>query len=155
MTLNPQLWYVRWFFWCCRMLDRFWHTDHDQCKQATNLCQFFRILFFGTLINALVIAGYCYVLFVVFVLPFLLFAPLSIGLALAATFGAISAFVAFVVLIWGCVVGISKTTDYLSKKKLDHTDDKPGFWKVLIHYLVSIKQRFCPLISFSGGNTDV
>ncbi len=163
MTLNFELWYVHWFFWCCQVLDRFWLTEHGRWsygrekrfKFGTNLCQFFRIIFFGTLIAAIVFGAYAYIFFVAVVLPFLLFAPLSIGFAVAVVIGIIAGVLAFIALVWGCVVTIGKTADHFGKKKLNQTDDKPGFVKVLIHYLVSVKQRFCPMISFSGGNTDV
>lgn len=155
MELNPRLWYVQWFFWSCRVLQRFCSTRSSaffhreyRYRNGTNLCHFFRTLLWGTLIFLGVIGLYAYAIFAFLVLPFMLFSYLSVLTVVGVIVGVL-ALTACVIAIVHLVV---KMGTWLVKRhpKPSRPSDQPRFAKVVRSYWTAIHDRICPLIKFRG-----
>ena len=108
MEAHSDQWYVGWFRWSCRVLDRFvrlrrYDREH-RYQHGTNLCHFFRTLFWGTTVAAASLAMWAWTAYVVVVMPLTMF-PLAglahtIGLVLACIAGlAVLVFSVLLVLI--------------------------------------------------------
>lgn len=156
MNLQSRLWYVRWFFWCCRVLDNFMNTKpthyRRQVKYAngTNLCHFFRILMWGNLLFVLTLAAYGYVFFTVFILPLILFKFVSVGIVVLLCCIGAGAFVLLVFLIWrlGKAIGTWQANYALAHPKKPSDPTRPRFWRVMAGYYRAIKEKICPIIRF-------
>lgn len=163
MNLSTESWYARWFFWSCRVRDRFFlspqkrdyhNSEHNYRLVGTNLCQFFRVLLIGVIITALTLGMYGYIAFVLLILPFLLFKVYTLGTILLTIIGILCVAAAFVGLIFGIVVGTGRTFRYLHDRNAAQPTGEPSFWGLVLTYLMAIKQRFCPTIKFSGPIDD-
>jgi hypothetical protein len=155
MNINIKTWYVYWFFWSCRVIDNFcgirWRSRNreNRYRDGTNLCQFFRTLLLGALFSSLWFALYAWIGFVVIVLPFILFHITSIGVFSVTVAGILAGVVGFIALLWGIIIGGSVVFDYImdrSEKLIDYP--KIGFFTLCFHYIASIKNKFCPTITF-------
>jgi hypothetical protein len=157
MQLDLNLWYVRWFFWSCHARDRFLllPSTRDVYSSAqkfrlsgTNLCQFVRMLFIGVAIVMLTVATYLYLLFVVLILPFILFRFMSIGATLLFALEVLLGITLTVTIIIGIAIGINRTVSYLHDRTTSQPERSPGFFRLMIAYFVAVKRRYCPMIVF-------
>ena len=152
MEARSDQWYVGWFRWSCRVLDRFVrlrYTREYRYEHGTNLCHYFRTLAYGTAIAAGSLALWAWTIYVVLIMPFTMF-PLAgllstVGLALAAAAG-----------VFGLMVGVlmvasatEKAPEAFMRIRGRVAERSPGFAGVVWTYLVGIKRRFCPTITFS------
>jgi hypothetical protein len=165
MQLNLNLWYVKWFFWSAWVMDHFTKTErkrqffsrtekyHDK---GTTLCQFIRTLFLGTLIYLSTIALIAYSLFVVLILPFILFPALNIVLSVGLVTMVTTIIIAGV---FGLIFGIDKFNEKYEVLKTSKPtkSDEPSFIKTLFAYIKAVKQQVCPLVTFTNnqGGTNV
>lgn len=155
MNCDMNLWYVKWFFWSLDIIDQFtgntgrWKTPRAETfKNGTNLCHFFRSILYGSLIFTHTFCLYGFVVFVVFILPFILFPPSGVFGIIALILLAVTAISAGI----GAAVGIVYCGGYgYEKIKVYYQKEtkNPGFCTVVITYVVSIKQMFCPTIIFN------
>lgn len=151
MQAEDHQWYVKWFKWNCRVLDRFWQLDcirEIKYDAGTNLCHFFQVLLWGTVVQVVSMAIWAYVIFTVFVLPWLLF-------SMSGVLGTVAGFLAVIAAIAGIVVGTvgaleSKTWVNRKWETLGQVapGQPPKFYQVMWQYVASIKQKFCPTIQF-------
>lgn len=158
MQLNLQTWYVQWFFWSLRVLDRFCKTangrrnfsSEEKYYHGTNICHFFRTLLLGNLIAAVTLATYGLLLWAI-ILPFLLFPLVSVGKTVLIVLAMLTTVALTMFIIIGGARGVNHVIQRLNTRPVN---TQPGFWKLLIHYIVSIKQQFCPIIQFRGDSPD-
>jgi|ERR1035437_3554979 hypothetical protein len=165
MALNPDAWFVKWFFWSCHMIDHFWltqsgrfyHSRAEKYKNGTNLCHFFRTLLWGSLMAAAVAGLYLYGIFVIFILPFILFQAYSIFEIIGIVLAIAAGFVFFVGIIVGFVYVVRKTVERIRDwrdancdKSIEKIKPKLGFVFLAMEYIRAAKQRICPLITFGG-----
>ena len=151
MEAHSDQWYVGWFRWSCRVLDRFvrlrrYDREH-RYQHGTNLCHFFRTLFWGTTVAAASLAMWAWTAYVVVVMPLTMF-PLAglahtIGLVLACIAGL--AVLVFSVLL---VLSAAEKVPEIAGKVKPNMERAPGFARVAWTYVRSVKQRFCPTITF-------
>lgn len=160
MQVNSDQWYVRWFLWNCRIVDK-WINLHRPSQrveramsQGTNLCTFFRTILLGTLVALLSLAVWAWVAFVLLVAPFLLFNMTTVAMSVAL-------FVAVLVaamLLAAAVVGAPDAIRWVARKTSNAVKDAPQhaptFLQVFGRYLVGVKQRFCPTITIREKNND-
>jgi hypothetical protein len=151
MQALDRQWYVKWFKWNCKILDRFWETHpHREHKyeNRTNLCAFFQILFWGTVLQIVIAATYVFMFTTVFILPWVLFPATSVLLGV----GSVLAIFLVVVLVVISIVGAKDGAAWMRKtvhKWVTPEPEKPmKFIHVVCQYVVSIKHKFCPTISF-------
>jgi len=166
MNLHSQLWYVRWFFWCCRVIDRFCSTQRalafessrlTKYARGTDLCHFFRILVWGNLIFLVTLSVFGYVLYVVFVLPLILFSFINVTqLVIQAilTLGGIGS------LLFGLILLLNALGHWRQSYLLTHPakpvdPTRPGFWRVIGDYYGALKARLCPIIKFVEAAHEV
>jgi hypothetical protein len=157
MNMKLTTWYVQWFFWSCHVIDRFCLTSNqrdyisvfERYQNGTNLCRFFHVLFLGVAINAIIVIWYASLLFIVFVLPFRLFSAYNIGFSMMVVALIIAAMVAFVVVLWRCVVLLRRFLDYRAAHPKPPKEVEP-FMSVFWAYLKALKERYCPIIKFEG-----
>jgi len=159
MQANTNQWYVRWFIWSCRVLDRFnpadYHADMRErraLEEGTNLCTFFRTLLWGLLVSAYNLLAYAALVYAVLILPFQLFNLSAIAAVFMVIFSVVVVATAFTVGISAVPYAAGKIVRHVAKRRQD--DGPPGFLKVCWRYLVGIKQRFCPMITFVQENRD-
>lgn len=158
MDLSQHTWYVRWFFWCCRIEDRFCTPKHrrdrgytrtERYRAGTNLCHFFRTLLLGSLLFALTLALYFYVLFVLVILPLLTFPALQLAydafLVLAITAGSVA--IAMVILIGFPWIGKSWQA-WKPAVPPRGPPAEPRFFRLIQQYYRALKDQICPLIVF-------
>jgi hypothetical protein len=144
-------WYVKWFKWNCKILDRFWsthpHREHKY-ENRTNLCAFFQILFWGTVVQIVIAATYMFMFTTVFILPWVLFPATSVLWGV----GSALAIFTVVALVISSIVGARDGAAWMRNRVHKWTQPDPGkpmnFMHVVYQYVVSIKQKFCPMISF-------
>ena len=137
-------------------MDR-WRPSRDREYMAlllgTNLCQFFRTLLWGAMIGAWSIALWAYMAFVALVLPFLLFNVTSIAMHIAIVFGMTSAFISIIVALFMIPNAASWIRTRISNITTNENPDRPpGFLRVCWRYIVGIKNRFCPTITFKEND---
>jgi hypothetical protein len=165
MTLNPNAWFVKWFFWSCHMIDHFWLTQSGRFyssrakkyKNGTNLCHFFRTLLWGSLMTVAVAGLYLYGIFVILILPFIEFQTRSIFEVIGIILAILAGLAILVGSIWGLihvfVITLERIRDWREAncdKSIEKIKPKLGFIFLAMEYLRAIKQRICPLISFGG-----
>jgi hypothetical protein len=152
MQANFNQWYVQWFIWSCRAMDR-WGTDRNRESNArrngTNLCQFFRILLWGAMISTWSIALWAYMAFVVLVLPFILFNVTSIAMIAAIVVAAAAAIIGLLFALFAIPDAARWVGSRMSRITDVNDRDQPlGFFQVCWQYIAGIKKRFCPTITF-------
>lgn len=161
MELNSDLWYVKWFFWSCKVLDYFTRTGESRrwngersktfAKNGTNLCQFVRTLFWGTSIYTLQFVVYALVVYVLVIKPFLLFSAASVLTLVGVVVGTIVGGIAVLGgAVWGLDVVSSKVKDLLSNRSEKEVNDTPTFLSVMWQYVVAQKRKICPMVAFTG-----
>lgn len=112
LTLEMNVWYVRWFQQSCQIIGAFWYLNCnkremflERNKKTTDLCSFFWILFFGVLISAFTCLTYSSpVLVFLLALHYYPFWTIlhTLGLVLLI-FGSTTAFFGFLFgLVWVC-----------------------------------------------------
>lgn len=152
MNLSANRWYVAWFFWSCRALDNFcggWDDRNSKyAAKGTNLCHFFRTLMWGSLIFTSVFALYIWVVFVVLVLPFILFKFASVGGALLVVTGIILGAITFLAALIGIFQGGILVTETIKTRNANLQQKEPSFLSLVIAYIVATKKKFCPTIQF-------
>lgn len=161
MNVNSNQWYVRWFFWNCRALDNFTSRDlryddprEEQYSEGTNLCQFFRVMLFGTLVSLASVGSVIYTVFCFVILPFLLFNATNVLSAVGVVFGV---FVGAIGLVCICVAapgGVEWVTKK-TKQTLKNQEKSPSFFYVFCQYIIGVKKRFCPTITFKKEDSNV
>lgn len=154
MKANINQWYVQWFFWNCRALDNFTNrefrhqTREEKYSTGINLCEFFRVLLFGTLVAVASVATVIHALFVVLVLPFLLFDAVSVLVTVGIGISFIVFGSGFLALLFSAPIVAEWVRDRITSLTPDTSSERPGFFRVVWQYLVGIKQKFCPIITF-------
>lgn len=165
MNLPPTSWYVRYFFWCCSVFDHFWFTEGGRMvrgrywkyQDGTNLCSFFRMLLFGTLIAAAVVSSYLGAIFVALILPFILFGWMSVGFLLMIVCAVITGFIALLLGIWGVCILVKRAADALNQRAERRAYDPsptPSFWSVVCTYWTAIHNRICPIVAFKSNQNQ-
>lgn len=153
MQVNSDQWYVRWFLWNCQIMDQFLNHDRHQTRaeralrRGTDLCTFFRTILVGSLIVLANLGLWLYVFCVFFVAPFLLFnittVAMTVGFVVAVVAGAFT----LVVVVMSTPEAV-KWAARKTRSAVEAAPEKaPTFLQVCYHYLVGIKQRFCPTIT--------
>jgi membrane protein implicated in regulation of membrane protease activity len=155
-NLNPNLWYVRWFFWSTEILDEFTGRNRiwDRRHHGTNLCQFIRVtLVWCPLVLLLHSIMYGAAVFALTVTPVYLFG----GYFYACIIGAI---VALICMIFG-IKWFNRRRyerERRSPRKRDLERERaelvvvakdPDFFEVLGAYLAAKKQKVCPMMTFA------
>ena len=147
-----KTWYVKWFLWNCKVLDRFTDRPHRFTKysQGTNLCEFFKIILYGT--GATILTVFSWLLLVmVAVLTFVLFPLSGIFIVIAYMVGCM----AVLFTIMATLVGVIAASENVSEKfERLLSDDSTSFIKVLYNYYKGVKEKFCPFITFSDDKKD-
>jgi hypothetical protein len=139
MELTKNIWYVRWFFFNCKILDRYCLSSYreKQYKNGTNLCHFIRTLLYGSLALFLLTFLYTYIIYVI-VLPFILFPYMEVIITIAMTiFVIISTTSVFLILI-----------EWKESRSSTVKNNPAAFMTIIKLYYISWKEKFCPTINF-------
>lgn len=151
METNNSQWYVKWFKWNCAVLDRFWSRDVPriyQFQNGTNLCHFFQVLFWGTVVQIASVAAWAFAVFTFLIMPWVLFSALSVIITVGVIVGILAAFIAVVAV----AVGIKDAKEWVVLKTQQALNPEPGaapkFYQVAWQYAVGVKKKFCPTIQF-------
>jgi hypothetical protein len=160
VQVNSSQWYVRWFLWNCMVLDRWWNSEYVPMRarrameHGTDLCTFFRTILLGTVVAALNLGIWLYMVGVFLVAPFLLFNVTTVAMSVAVVLGIVAAIFALAT----AVVFAVSATQWLGRKARvaahDAPSAAPSFLQVFGRYLVGIKQRFCPTITIQEKRHD-
>lgn len=150
MITNSNAWYVKWFMWNCHVLDKFSNSypRHIRYEQGTNLCTFFQILFWGTLVQVLSVVTWAYVIMTFLILPWWLFSITQVLTVVGITLGILG----IIALVVSMLVGAPEIKQWVQKKA--HTmftpepNHTPKFYQVAAQYVMGIKRKFCPTIQF-------
>ena len=164
MELHTNRWYVQWFFLSLRVIDRFtggndeyWHAENGM---STNLCQFMRVtLIWAPLVVALNLAVYGLVLSALIFVPLYYFGldgSLTIYGAILIFFTAVAllAFLFWVAVTLTSIIrdGSSELAYVLRRRKerkaAERTTNGPSFGSLIWQYVVAVKRRVCPIITF-------
>jgi hypothetical protein len=162
MNLAADLWYVKWFFWSCGVLDRFtltaskrrYKSRKERFARSTNLCQFFRTLLLGTLVFLIVLGIEGYLLYAILIQPFLIFGTSSIMRVCIVAIAAISILAVFVGFIALVVYGVRRFFWWVEHRPKGTPHHRPQFVDVAVSYYRAIKQQICPTIAFKGSDSD-
>jgi hypothetical protein len=150
--MDPGLWFVNWFFWSCRILDKLFPPGFEyrevQYQNGTNICHFFRTLLFGMTALSLVLAWYMLLFFVGFVLPFILFHASSIGFAIFIMGCVVVAGVIIVATVFGIIKLGAMYLEYRREQMPHEPSNKPSFLTLAYLYLKAWKERYCLIIEF-------
>ena len=153
MKTSVNAWYVRWFMWNCRVLENVFPNKIMYYENGTNLCQFFRTLLFGTIAAVWSIAVYVYIATVALIMPFVLFGAMPVISTLAIVIAAVSLFIGSIVLVMYTAERSSDASSWITEKTMG-TSEHPTFLAVIVNYIVGVKKKFCPTITFVKENTD-
>lgn len=162
MLVNSNLWYVRWFKFNCKVMDKFTgkcalmessrreHKFHDHAS----LCQFFRINVLGTLVQASSLATHMYAAGVFLVAPFVLFSFFQVVITVLVVLAAIAFLVGLACLgfLAGPISNFVTGTRNKMHNYLHSNDQSPGMINLIIHYILALKAKFCPTIHFTKDN---
>ena len=163
MELNPNVWYVRLFFWSFEIWSAFLEGDYARDrshmeKNGTNLCFFIRVMVVYMPLVLLLHLGLVVVAVIsLTALPIYLFGGIAYGWILATT--------AMVVgIIWGVKTmrqhrlrrarDMASLIDYVEVEEepvasqVDTALKGPGFFEVVWAYIVAAKKQVCPSINF-------
>lgn len=161
MEFNKSRWYVQWFFLSLRVTDHFRNKDTEyRYRSGTNLCHFMRVtLFWAPLVVAFHVALYGLALAALVVVPLHYF-----GLTGAAViYGVILLSAAAVFLLFAGIWGANELVGVIDRKLSEASasgqeqrqlaaarkaERGPGFFSILWQYLVAVKRRICPIITF-------
>jgi hypothetical protein len=158
MELDKRQWYVRWFFWSLMLWDEFredetsWQFENN----GTNLCHFIRvILVWAPLVVVLHLLVYGSAIAVLTAWPIYLFGfswYMAALLAIAIVVGA----------VWGTKRASRKAREwrrthpitvlrptFRRTKTVEAAPRGPGFFEVLWQYVVAVKSKVCPTITFA------
>lgn len=158
MNLSANIWYVKWFFWSVAVIQatrgKPYNIDNrinQFLQKGTNLCQFMRTILIGTFFTGANILVWINAVFVVFIYPCILFPPSDI---LSAIFLLLCILLAIAIVV-GLAIGFVRVGTHVSEKVYDwankRSDTNPGFFTLMIKYIVSVKQKFCPAIKFGDS----
>lgn len=156
MNCETNQWYVRWFRWSCQVLDRslpkIEYERTDRYSRGTNLCHFFQTIWWGTLLAVISASMWIYVLAVTLWLPLYLFPLSSVMTTVGLTVIVVAAFVALLcaIVCFPDAVQFLRRRAQSATKQIDGSP--PSFVQVCVTYVKSIKQRFCPTITFKDNN---
>lgn len=140
MNLNPEFWYVRWFFWSATVLQVIFGNELvRKVKIGTNLCQFFKVIFLGTLCAVLWISSLLQ-LFVFFIVMPLVFCS---TMQIISYLSVIILFFVVIPLFFYCFV-------YCIDKY--YTTSEPSFMSTFFEYIKSYKNKVCVSITFKDKN---
>lgn len=150
MDARDSQWYVRWFLWNCRVLDRF--LPRVGCREfryerGTNLCHFFRTLLFGSIVVVSSVAVWMFTAWTVLIMPWIVFDAARLVGVIAIVAVACGAFVAIVAGACSAPVAV-KWVSSKAQKVLVNNKGNPSFFAVVASYLSGVKNRFCPTIRF-------
>lgn len=159
MIAHENQWYVGWFRWSCRVLDKalpqFDYRRTTRYAKGTNLCHFFRTLMWGTGLALFCGGTWIYLLYVVLIQPWILFPALSVATVAGGIIALVTAvFILMAALFW-IIEGGKRLIDWLDGHKWNPGEEKAGFGRVVGTYAKGLKDRFCPTISFKETNGDV
>ncbi len=155
MELDRRQWHVRWFFWSLGIWEEFmeqgqeWRVEHN----GTNLCHFMRVtLVWAPLVLLLNLAVYGAAISALTIIPAVLF-------GLTSYVSLVIAIVLIVGIVWGAkwyfAAQRSKPRptntvrpEPIASAPVQHTPRGPGFFEILWKYIVAVKKKFCPIITF-------
>ena len=163
MQVNSDQWYVKWFLWNCKILDKWLHTSysdqrvHKAMGRGTDLCTFFRTILLGSLVVLLNLVVWVWMICVLLVMPFWLFNVATVAMAVGFVLCLVTALTAIALLI--LAVEFMPTALQWVTRKASNSIAKaprhaPTFLQVFGGYLVGVKQRFCPMITIKDSNND-
>ncbi len=157
MELDKRQWYVRWFFWSLMVWDEFKETDSSwRYENGTNLCHFIRVmLVWCPLVLLLNAAVYGSGIAALTALPIYLYG----GVGYAWVVGIIAFVVALILAI---KFALRRLREWERRQPAMHKSEKknetpkvapaptgPGFFEVLWKYIVGLKKKVCPTITFN------
>ncbi len=160
MELNPNHWHVKFYFWCLDVWDAF--LDTHTKRHTSNLCQYIRTIFVWMPLALVVNVG-----FWLYVFYALLYFPLT-HFGVVGTAAGYLAIGLFIGAIWAFTWLYSFTEDRLDDRRYERhraarraaiialggvTEQEergPGFIEVIWLYLVAMKRRVCPMITFGA-----
>ena len=157
MQLDSSRWFVRWYFWSQGIWDEFsdrsdlWRVE----EKGTNLCHFMRVtLVWAPLVLLLNIAVYGAAIASLTVVPVVLFG-FTFYLSL------IGALATIALIVWAIKRDRTTTPERQPLETRTRATEPvvekprvgagPGFWKTLWLYLVAVKAKVCPTITFNGA----
>jgi hypothetical protein len=156
MQINTDQWYAKWFLWSCRVLDQ-WRDGSREMRalyRGTDLCRFFRTLLWGALVSAWSISVWAYMAFVVLVLPFKLFNITTVAMTIATALGVLLALFLLLTVLIGTPEAVRWAKERIAERaeRAIDADRQPGFMGICWAYVVGIKRRFCPTITFKEND---
>lgn len=153
METRYDAWYVGWFIWSCRVMDRFAPREHareQRYGRQTNLCHFFRTIVLGTLAAMASLMLWAWVAWVAIAMPLMLFPLAGLAMMAGTVLAILVGVVALVVGGLAIAAGMERAPEAWGRLRgtIARPERAPGFARVTWTWLVSIKQRWCPTIRF-------
>ena len=149
MEMNPDQWFVRWFFWSLVVWDQFFDTDTEwEYREKATLCEFVDTIAGAVLVLALHIVAYGAVVAALAVAPIYFF-----GISgYVTTVGSLAVVVGMIFLmVYVRQLDVWKKVGRPVQVKVVRRTTAPkgpSFFKVMRLYFTSVKQKFCPVITF-------
>lgn len=162
MELNRSIWYVRLFFWSLGIWGAFRDGDYRYDRsyveeRGANLCFFIRVMVVYTPLVLLLHAAFAAAAVAsLTALPIYFFGGIAYGWTLATI-------VVVIGTIWGVKVALRRRAAWREHTHVKFVERKrearpeteatetprgPGFFEVLLAYLVAAKKKICPSIAF-------
>jgi hypothetical protein len=162
MELERRQWFVRWFFWSLGIWNEFTERDDSwrMKRRGTNLCHFIRVTsVWAPLVLLLHLAVYGAAISALTLVPIALFGftfYISLIVAIATV----------VLVVWAskrymayqrsraahkaytATSTAAPATEAKPVEKAPPAPRPPGFFETLWAYIVAIKRKVCPMISF-------
>lgn len=163
MEFNKNRWYVQWFFLSLRVIDNFGGRSGDNTyyyRHGTNLCHFMRVtLLWAPLVVALHIALYGLAVAALVLTPLHYFGLIGAAKIYGVILLGVGALILVVAGIWGATElavfvdrKVSETSATMKERQklaaARKAERGPSFGSVLWQYVIAIKRRICPIITF-------
>ena len=158
MNLNYNQWFVKWFFWCCKVVDESRATplydssnklDH-RYSGSTDICTMMKILFLATFLVFLNVAAWLLLIAGIIILPILAYGVVATTLGYAV-----------IALLIATVLSILALTTWTQDKYADFksmlnnaAENGTGFLSVILNWFKCLKERTCVLIKFDRKQND-
>ncbi len=156
LEVDYKTWYVRWFFFNCKVLDNFsprqwkdsrYETYND--NKTTNLCDFFKIIFFGSLATLANILVASFFLFSIIIYPIISFSFVSVSVTLLAFLAIFALVIGMIILVYYLTVVLpKKAKEKIEKRLLSSEKTNPSGFVLFLNFLQGKMKNFCPTIKF-------
>jgi hypothetical protein len=153
MNLSFNFWYVRYFFFCENVINKFclgyWKSEKDRQDDLNwrpmklDICKFMRTIFLGSFLYVINISVVFWFLFTFLVLP--AFTGVGYEMHLILLYAII-----LIIAILSVLVGFAFLFDCISKYKNSKNHEKEentGAATVFTNYVKSVKNKYCTLIT--------